>query len=330
MRRAIYLSKKKITVIVLAAVCLIIPLIYSLISRENSEMIKITLVAKSETSNFWLTCFQGARAAEAEYNNLSLRIVAPDVEWDFETQNAYIEEAVNSGSNAIVFSACDQSKSTGAVEAALDSGVPVITIDSDVDTDRSITFIGMDNFEAGRQAAKSVIENVGESAGVAIVSFEESSGNGTQRVEGFLDYMGNFPEIKILDTFYAYSDYDIAQNIASEMMEKYGDELKAIATFNELTTVGVGRAVAATGDPGSICVVGFDNNLESIQMMEKGYINSLIIQNPFAMGYLGVQQAIAEIEGAGVLENVDTGTVIATRDNMYTAEMEKLLFPFSE
>lgn len=315
---------------VLVAVCLIIPSVFNLIGRERSEEIKITLIAKSETSNFWQTCFQGARAAEAEYNNLSLGIVAPDVEWDYETQNAYIEESVKSGCDAIVFSACDQSKSTDAVAAALDSGVPVITIDSGVDTDRNITFIGMDNLEAGRQAAKSVIENVGESAGVAIVSFEESSGNGKQRVEGFLEYMEDYRGIRILEIYYAKSDYDIAQNAAADMMEKHGDELKAIATFNELTTVGVGRAVVASGNPDSICVVGFDNNLESIRMMEMGYINSLIVQNPFAMGYLGVQQAIAELEGTGVSENVDTGTVIATSDNMYTAEMEKLLFPFSE
>lgn len=324
------MGKRRIAAIVLAAVCLTVPLIYRLISREGSERITITLIAKSETSNFWQTCFQGARAAEAEYNNLDLIIKAIDVEWDYEAQNAYIEEAVRNGSDAIVFSASDQSNCTETVEAALDSGIPVITIDSGVDTSRSITFIGMDNLEAGRQAARSVIENVGESAGVAVVSFEEESGNGSQRVEGFLEYMEDYPEIEVLEIFYARSDYDIAQNAAAEMMEKYGSELAAIATFNELTTVGVGRAALAAGDPNAVCVVGFDNNLESIEMMEKGFIDSLIVQNPFAMGYLGVQQAIAEIEGAGVLDDVDTGTVIATKENMYTAEMEKLLFPFSE
>lgn len=317
-----------IVLIVLVVLCFIIPLTYSKID-SGDKGIKITLIAKSATSNFWQTCFQGARAAAAEYNDLELKIVAPEVEWDYDAQNEFIADAMREGSDAIVFSACDQENCVGAVDMALDRGVPVITIDSGVNTSENITFIGMDNYEAGRQAAKSVIDNVGESGGVAVVSFEESSGNGAQRVEGFLGYMEDYPDIDILEVYYARSDYNVAQSTATKMMETYGDKLKAIATFNEITTVGVGRAAYATDDPDSICVVGFDNNMESIQMMESGYMDGLIVQNPFAMGYLGVQQAIAEIEGRAVLENVDTGTAIVTEDNMYTAEIEKLLFPFS-
>lgn len=327
------MSRKKIALIVtiagIAIVCLLLPMLFKQ-ADEGSGGIKITLVAKSKTSNFWQTCFQGAEAAVAEYNNLELEIVGPDVEWDYETQNQYIEKAISEGCDAIVFSACDKENSVAAVEKALDTGVPVITIDSGVNTQRSITFIGMDNFEAGRKAASAVIESVGESAGVAIVSFEEASGNGAQRVEGFLDYIKEYPDITVLDIYYSKSDYDVAQEAAENMMETYGDELKAIATFNELTTVGVGRAVEATGDTDSLYVVGFDNNIESIRMMEEGYINSLIIQNPFAMGYLGVSQAIAEIEGRSVSEDIYTDTVIANKDNMYTVEMEKLLFPVSK
>lgn len=320
-------KKKLICALLLLAV---VTGVFSSCGSRDDEGLQIALIAKSGTSYFWLTCFQGAEAAAAEYNDLTLNIDSPEVEWDYQTQNDLIEEAIENGADAIVFSACDHENSVSYVEKALDSGIPVITIDSGISIVRDITFIGTDNYEAGRMAAAAVIENVGETAGVSIVSFEETSGNGAQRVQGFLDYMAEYPGIEILEIFYSPSDYDLAQNAAAEMMDTYGDELDAIATFNELTTIGVGRAAQATENPASVFVVGFDNNIESVQMLEDGYIDSLMIQNSFAMGYLGVQQAIAEIKGEAVQTNVDTGTEVATRENMYTPEMEKLLFPFSD
>ncbi len=298
-------------------------------TREENSKLHITLISKSSESNFWLTCFQGADAAAVEYTNVTLKKTAPENEWDAKSQNVMIEQAIEEQADAIILSACDYDESAAEVEKALDAGIPVITIDSGVNTERKVTFIGTNNFEAGRMAASAVVEELGGQGSVGVISFEKGSANGEQRIRGFQSFMEDYPEITILEVVNSDSDYDLAQKAAEEMLAKHGESLSAIATFNELTTVGVARAVAANERYAGVCVVGFDNNPESIQMLENEVIDCLVVQNSFAMGYLGVERAIQEIGGGQAGETVPTRTVLVTKENMYSADNEKLLFPFS-
>ena len=69
----------------------------------------VTLVAKSTQTEFWLSVFAGAEAAAAEYN-LELTTVGPETEEDYKTQNEMIAQAVEAGTEALVFSAIDFEK----------------------------------------------------------------------------------------------------------------------------------------------------------------------------------------------------------------------------
>ncbi len=90
------------------------------------------------------------------------------------------------------------------------------------------------------------------------------------------------------------------------------------------------------GDPGSgqgrqDQVVAFDSNVVSVGMLETGEVDALIVQNPYAMGYLGVETAANLMNWSdGRPSVVDTATTIVTRENMYEPESQKILFPFEE
>ena len=64
-------------------------------------------------------------------------------------------------------------------------------------------------------------------------------------------------------------------------------------------------------------------------MLETGEVDALIVQNPYAMGYLGVEYAWMLLKGEKVKEtHIDTTTTLITRENMYNPENQKVLFPF--
>ena len=80
-----------------------------------------------------------------------------------------------------------------------------------------------------------------------------------------------------------------------------------------------------------IQVVAFDSNVVSVGMLETGEVDALIVQNPYAMGYLGVETAANLMNGqTGGPSVVDTATTIVTRENMYEPESQKILFSFEE
>lgn len=288
---------------------------------------RIMVLVKSSGSNFWQTVFAGAKVAASEYN-VDLQLFAPESEKDYQIQNSMMEKAIEEKVDAIVFSACDFDNSVEVAERAIDSGIPIIIIDSQINTKKDLCTIGTDNVEAGCMAGRTLSEYMGEKAKVGVINFEKGSANAMQRERGFVECLKHYDGLDIVDIRYSFSNAESPRNETINMLKSH-PEINAIATFNEWTTIGVANAVKEMGMKDSITVVGFDNNLESIKMLEDGVIDALIVQNPFAMGYLGVQHAIQSIEKKQNDKIIDTGTVVINRDNMYNIENQKLLFPFS-
>ena len=77
-------------------------------------------------------------------------------------------------------------------------------------------------------------------------------------------------------------------------------------------------------------MVGFDSSLEEIQFLESGVFDAIVVQRPLNMGYLGVSMAYQAARSIEVPKIVESGSVLITRETIYTEENQKLLFPFRE
>jgi ribose transport system substrate-binding protein len=73
--------------------------------------------------------------------------------------------------------------------------------------------------------------------------------------------------------------------------------------------------------------VGFDNSREEIEYLEDGVVQALVVQKPFNMGYLGVKTLIEILRGEEVPEVIHTESVLVRKEDMFTPENQKLLFP---
>jgi len=319
-----------LSVLVLLVIIIIVALISCTPSGTESNVSKkpkVMVLVKASGSKFWQTVFAGAKVAANEYN-IDLQLSAPESEKDYEAQNKMMEKAIEDKVDAIVFSACDFDNSVEIAERAIDSGIPIIIIDSQINTDKVLCTIGTNNVEAGRMAGRTLIEYMNGQAKVGVINFEKGSANAMQREQGFIESLKGHNEMVITDIRYSFSNAESPRKATIDMLKDHPD-INAIAAFNEWTTIGVANAINELGLKDSITVVGFDNNPESIKMLEDGVIDALIVQNPFAMGYLGVQYAIQAIQNKNNFEDIDTGTVVINRENMYNIENQKLLFPFS-
>jgi len=297
--------------------------------NPNAPKSRIALIAKNDASYFWQVVFAGARSAAVEYG-IEVDVYAPETEDDYQTQIEMIGAAVENNYDAIVFSACDFDKVVPAIEAAMDAGVQVVTIDSGIGTGRNVVFIGTDSTGAGYLAGQALAQFAGTDANVGIISFEEFSKNGMERNEGFLAFLAENPDMELVDLRFCESNREDPYNQTLEMLREH-PEINAIATFNEWTTLGVGDAIDAAGLKDEVVVVAFDNNEDSVALLEKGVINALVVQNPFAMGYLGVEHALSQIAGNKPEETtIYTDSVVITQENMFTPQNQKLLFPFAQ
>lgn len=293
---------------------------------HSSNRQKVTLIAKSTESAFWKSVFAGASAAGTEYN-MELLCQGADNEEDYKSQNQMIDDAV---ADAILFSAIDYEENAAAIDRAAEAGVRIIVIDSDVNSDQVECRIGTDNYQAGCLAGEAALDSDASALNVGIVNFDATTENGQSREKGFRDTVFQDDRVTLIDSVNSNSTIAAAKKATLQMLEDH-PEINVLTTFNEWTTLGVGYAIREAGAASRIRLVAFDSNVVSVDMLETGEVDALVVQNPYAIGYLGVETAYRILNGQKLpAPEIDTSTMLVTRENMYTEESQRLLFSFDE
>ena len=291
---------------------------------------RVAIVAKSTRTEFWLSVFAGAQAAAAEYN-VELDISGPETEEDYETQNRMVAEAVDAGAEALVFSAIDYENNAAAIDAAAAAGVRIVAIDSNVDSAAVQTYIGTDNYAAGQMAAQAALDAVDGELTVGIVNYDISSANGQERERGARDLFEASGRAQVAARINTLAEAGRAQADTEELLHAHPD-INVLLAFNEPTSVGAAAAVAAQDLSDAVFLVGFDSNLATVEGLQNGSVDALIVQNPYAMGYLGVESAYRLLSGQGgsLAPTVDTATRIVDLENLFTMDSQKALFAFEQ
>ena len=291
---------------------------------------RVAIVAKSTRTEFWLSVFAGAQAAAAEYN-VELDISGPETEEDYETQNRMVAEAVDAGAEALVFSAIDYENNAAAIDAAAAAGVRIVAIDSNVDSAAVQTYIGTDNYAAGQMAAQAALDAVDGELTVGIVNYDISSANGQERERGARDLFEESGRAQVAARINTLAEAGRAQADTEELLRAHTD-INVLLAFNEPTSVGAAAAVAAQELSDAVFLVGFDSNLATVEGLQNGSVDALIVQNPYAMGYLGVESAYRLLSGQGgsLAPTVDTATSIVDLENLFTMDSQKALFAFEQ
>lgn len=293
---------------------------------SNDNKRNITIIVKMKEGNYWNTVRQGADAAAKEFN-ANVSFIAADNETDIDDQIKLVNGAIENNVDAIILAASDYEGLGKITDTAHSKKIPVIAIDTEVDSKYIKSFIGTDNVKAGEKAGEALVNVAGVNSNVAIMNFVEGAKNAKQREEGLNKVLSRYPDIKIVAKKYCNSDADTAEKLTKELIQTH-ENLNAIVALNEAASLGVSKAIDSMKLGGKIKVVAFDNAPEEINLLESGVIQKTIIQNPFSIGYFGVKYAVDSIDGKKIPKEVDTGSKVIDKDNLYLQDNQKLIFPF--
>ena len=293
-----------------------------------SEQHTVALIAKSTETEFWLSVFAGAEAAATEYN-LKLTITGPETEEDYETQNQMVADAVAEGAQAIVFSAIDYENNAAAIDDAAKKGAKIVAIDSSVDSQAVSTYIGTDNYAAGQMASQAALDRIVGTLRIGIVNYDMNSANGQERERSARDLFSSTGRAEVVAAINTLAEAGHAREDTAQMLADHPG-INVLLAFNEPTSVGAAQAVEELGLSEDVFLVGFDSNVATVEGLQTGSVDALIVQNPYAMGYLGVESAYKLLsgQGTGLTAVVDTSTQIVDRDNLFSMDSQKALFAF--
>lgn len=300
------------TLIALAAAC----------NRSGDR--RIGFIPKGRTHLFWQSVHAGAVAAERDNKGFTVIWNGPQSETDFEGEIQIVDSMINQHVDAICLAPIDRKVLVNVVNRAASNGIPVIIFDSPVDTDRFVAQVATDNYAAGQLAASRMGQVLNGKGKIAEVAVEPGSASTMAREKGFEDAIASkFPAIKIVDKQYGMADF--AQSLkVSENMLTASPDLNGMFASNESSTVGAVRALKGRA---GLKLVGFDFSPQILDGLRDGTVDSVVVQDPFQMGYKSFVAAVTKLKGGTPerIENIEPALV--TKQNIDQPDIQRRVNP---
>lgn len=246
-----------------------------------------------------------------------------------------LETYIARGVDALVVYGVDPIGVVPVVEEATALGIPVITADMKLQTDKVVTFVGSNNLEIGTKVGKWTKEyiekNMGGKAKIGIIAWLVSVA-AQQRVQGFKDQVTQLPGVEIVTIQNVEEALrDNAMTVTENIITAHPD-LDFVYGANQTCTMGAVSAVDALGV--AIKVVGVDIDTEMVRAIKDGKLFATVAQQPLLLGEAAMQAAMIKVKGLECLgsdfvaENIIIPVLLVSKDNLEQAikELEILAY----
>lgn len=291
-------------------------------NRDHKKVIAV--IPKGRAHLFWQSVHGGAAKAAKE-NGIDLIWNGPSTETDYAGQLQIVEAMMNRRVDAVALAPIDKKVMVGVVERASAQGIPVIIFDSPVDTEKFVSQVATDNYKAGQMGAARIGKILGGKGKIFMVAVQPGAASTEAREKGFEDALKrDFPGIEIVDKRFGMADFEKSLTVSENMLAAHPD-IDGIFASNESSAMGAARALRAR--KGKIKLVGFDWSPTLLDDLNSGVVDSLIVQDPFQMGYESIQAAVKKLKGEPVDKIHDLAPRLIEKGNVGDADVQARLHP---
>jgi ribose transport system substrate-binding protein len=288
-------------------------------ASKGNKSIVLAMIAKESANPVFLAARTGAEAAAKE---LSAKYgVDVKVEWltppqqDGEVQAQRVRQALNEGVDGILISASDAGKVTGAINDAVDRGVPVMTFDSDAPQSKRFAFYGVDDEKTGQQTMAELAKLMNGKGNVAILAGNQNAPNLQRRVQGAKTEAAKYPGIKIVGVF---NHIETPQDASAEVVRVNNayPEITGWAFIGgwPLWT----QSLLTDINPAKMKVASVDALPSQLVYVDRGIVPVLLAQSVYLWGHQGITTLFEKVHDNKQPANpiIPMELVRVTKDNL--------------
>ena len=286
---------------------------------EGSDPFQVSMILKTNSSEFWRLIQAGAEAYEKEHPDLvKLSIKGPPSETSYEEQLNMIQTDLGTAEFDGYLIAPLQSDAVANQIANTDK--PVMAFDTRIESDKCLSFIGTGNKEAAKQGAKAAVD-AAKAAGWEKIQCIEIAGvqgdaTNTARMDGYREGIneagGEFLDNEVQ---YANATADLAVTAMEGIMGKFPDGVAIICSNNDDMAIAAASTAKKNPAYANTIFLGFDGQLSACEAIANGELTMSAAQNNYDIGYKAVEEMVRVLQGGEPKDFVDTGTEIVTKDN---------------
>ncbi len=262
---------------------------------QTKKSYTIGLVAKSQGNPVFQAARVGANDAAKELgakHGITIKIDwrTPNEE-DAQKQAEAIEQLVLNGADGIAVACSDANKLTGAINRAVDSGVPVATFDSDAVASKRFVTYGVDDIQCGEQVMEELAKVMKGKGVVAILAGNQNAPNLQKRSQGVRNAAKKYPGITIRDTYYHKETPQDAAARVEQVMQANPD----ITGWAMIGGWPLFTDNALKWAPGTVKVVSVDALPAQLGYLKSGHVQILLAQQVYEWGYKSIEHLINKI-----------------------------------
>ena len=279
--------------------------------------VRVGVVLKALDNPFFVAMYEGV-TDEAGRRGADVSVRAVKINADLKGQAALVRGLVAGKKNCYVVNPIS---ATNLVPALRGARGPIVNIDSPIDAAaarragvRVRTFVGTNDFQAGRLAATRMVALLHGGGTVALLGGFADSVNSNRRLSGFERGIRG-TRVRVVARVIA--DYARPKaEVATERILIQQPALSGFFAVNDEMALGVADAVRARGKTGRVTIIGVDGIPEALDAVRDGSISATVSQYPYVMGEMAVEACLAAARGARLPARVDAPIAVVTKSNV--------------
>lgn len=279
------------------------------IDAGEEDSLEIAVVLKGSDAEYFKLAEAGAKQAFEDFK-VNGKFLAASTQTQEQELINILEDLSTDEPDGLVLM-----PSTGSVIPTLEkyseADIPVTLIDTDLDWDDKLNYIGTDNYDAGQEGGEFLHSLLSEGDEVAIIEGVSGAAQNEARVSGAKDYMED-NGLEVVTVQAADFDRTKAVNIMENIITANPD-VKGVFTANDEMALGAYQAIQTSG--ADIKIIGVDGTSDALISIADGEVDGAVQQLPYEMAYQGVENIIKHLDGEEIDSTIDSGTKLINDEN---------------
>lgn len=305
--------------LLIAALAATAPLLAGVTQAQDAGLISIIV---NDTSNpYWFT--EGKVARETA-ESLGYQAHVTSHNGDTNTESNQIDTAITNQAKAIILDPANADGSIGAVRKAVDAGIPVFTINAEINQQGlAKAQLVSNNAQGAALGAQQWAQHFADDAKYVELFGAPSDNNAATRSNGYETVLSQYPNLEKVGSDVANWDRTQGYNKTQSMLQANPD-ISGVISGNDEMALGAIAALKEAGRLGDIVVGGFDGSPDAVDAVKAGEMAYTVLQPVAVFSEHAVQLADEYIRTGEISlseEKVLFDCLLITRENVaqYTA-----------
>ena len=248
---------------------------------------RYVLIANNTKVPYWQAAIAGLNHAGASMG-VKTEVAGPE-NYDPKVQHEEFQKVLQKKPTGILISAGDSKLIQPDINAAIEQGIPVITVDSDVENSKRLFFIGTDNYKAGTIGGRIVAKQLKGKGNVVFYTMPGQP-NLYERLHGYQDVFAGYPGLKTMRVVDTKGDASVAFDMTKQALQETAGKIDAFVCLESTSCPEVADVLDRQHVTNKV-VVAMDTAPRTLEGIQKGTITATIGQKPFTMCFFGGQDA---------------------------------------